>query len=641
MNKSKKSLRSILMFWFVPFSIVPLLFVTGFSLQIYDEAINDELKKRLDGNVREIGVIFSDFEKHLQTFGRIHAADQNLVFDLTTGNLNRVSRVLEDWLKTYAANRISVFDEEGKLLLSTQKQGEGRVVSRINAANDDVYLSDDLLGKLKEQNQIVVRDHRPNQALELVAYTKISGKKGLLTGYLEEILPFDQAALLNLKKRFRLEIMLLDPQGKMTVASDQDLGLYPEEFFKQTLGPEKMGFVDMSVREEPYGFIVRPLPNTDSQVLVALGASKKDVKTVLRRITIALISVCGLVILLIIPTLLGISKMILRPLDYLVQAAHRIEEGESVSRIPVESTMELAVLTETFNRMSQKVTGARKDLEKKIKELEVANREIQQTQAQLVHTSKMVSLGQLVAGIAHELNNPIGFIYANMTHLKEYSEKLIGLIEVAEKNPAKLTAAKKDVEFDYIVEDLPKLIRSCEDGARRTRDIVVGLRNFSRLDEAKLKEVDLAEAIRNTLDLLTGELKTRVKVETDFAAVPKVKCYASQINQVLMNLLTNAAQAIDDEGIIRIKTWQDQDMVKLSIKDDGHGISKKNLEKIFDPFFTTKPVGQGTGLGLSISYGIVKKHGGEIDVISEQGKGTEFIVSLPINDLGAEVAMGS
>jgi two-component system NtrC family sensor kinase len=498
-----------------------------------------------------------------------------------------------------------------------------------------VYLADETLNKLKEQNQVILRDHRKGQALELVAYTKIVSKKGLLAGYLEEILPFDQAAMINLKNRFRLEIMLFDPEGKITVASQPDFMLYPDDHFKNLIGEQKMGFFDLLVRDEPYGFIVRPLPNSDNQILVSLGASKKDVKTVLRRITIALVSVCSLVILLIIPTLLGISKMILRPLDYLVQAAHRIEEGEAVSKIPVESTTELAVLTETFNRMSQRVTSARKDLEKKVKELEYTNKELQSTQAQLVHTSKMVSLGQLVAGIAHELNNPIGFIYANMTHLKDYGDRLIQMVKVAETDPDKLKKTKEELEFDYIVSDMPKLIRSCEDGARRTRDIVVGLRDFSRLDEAQVKEIDLEESIRNTLGLLTGEIKTRIDVKTEFGKIPPVRCHASQINQVLMNILTNATQAIPDKGTIWIQTKEaDHNYVQVSIRDSGQGINQQNLEKIFDPFFTTKPIGQGTGLGLSISYGIVKKHGGDIDVNSEPGKGTEFIITLPIDGEG-------
>jgi two-component system NtrC family sensor kinase len=178
------------------------------------------------------------------------------------------------------------------------------------------------------------------------------------------------------------------------------------------------------------------------------------------------------------------------------------------------------------------------------------------------------------------------------------------------------------------------LISSCEDGARRTRDIVLGLRNFSRLEEAKLKEIDLHEALDNTLNLLSGELKNRIQVHKNYGKLPLVSCYASQINQVFMNILSNAAQAIEGSGNIWILTksfsgQNGKEMVSISIQDSGKGMSSQVMEKIFDPFFSTKGVGQGTGLGLSISYGIIENHGGDIQVKSQLGIGTEFIITIP------------
>jgi two-component system NtrC family sensor kinase len=288
--------------------------------------------------------------------------------------------------------------------------------------------------------------------------------------------------------------------------------------------------------------------------------------------------------------------------------------------------------SESFNDLSRRTFESQKQLKDKIQELEKANNEIRDTQAKLVHTAKMASLGQLVAGVAHELNNPIGFIYSNMTHLREYSEKLIHLIDVAEHEPDKLEKEKKKSDLTYIVNDLPKLITSCEDGARRTRDIVLGLRNFSRLEEAQVKQVDLHEGLENTLSLLSGEIKNRIKVVKHFEKIPKVNCYPSQLNQVFMNVLSNAAQAIESEGEIHITTRRlGPERVEVSIRDTGKGMNKQTLEKVFDPFFTTKGIGHGTGLGLSISYGVVQKHGGDILVSSEVGKGTEFKIVLPIN----------
>jgi two-component system NtrC family sensor kinase len=250
-----------------------------------------------------------------------------------------------------------------------------------------------------------------------------------------------------------------------------------------------------------------------------------------------------------------------------------------------------------------------------------------------VHAAKMASLGQLVAGIAHELNNPISFIYSNMVHLRDYGKKLIGLVDVAGRK-GDLEKAKQDVEFEYIKEDLPRLIDSCEEGAKRTRDIVIGLRNFSRLEEAKIKEVDIHEGIDNTLKLIEGEYRSRIEIKKNYGQLPKVMCYPSQLNQVFMNILTNAMQAIVDQGVITITTTTvGHSRVSVSIKDTGRGMSDEVREKIFDPFFTTKDISSGTGLGMSITYGIVEKHGGNIAVTSSLGKGTEFIVTLPVRAL--------
>jgi two-component system NtrC family sensor kinase len=221
-------------------------------------------------------------------------------------------------------------------------------------------------------------------------------------------------------------------------------------------------------------------------------------------------------------------------------------------------------------------------------------------------------------------------------------------VKVAESDPSKLSSEKEAVEFDYIVKDLPKLILSCQDGARRTKDIVLGLRNFSRLEEAKLQEVDLHQSIETTLNLLQGEIKNRVEIHRQFEPVPTLHCYASQINQVLMNILSNALQAIEGSGHIWISTMalkeyksakhnhsssdsgEKMGWIQVSIQDSGKGMDPETIAKIFDPFFTTKSVGQGTGLGLSISYGIIENHGGEIQVRSQEGVGTEFIIIIPI-----------
>lgn len=293
----------------------------------------------------------------------------------------------------------------------------------------------------------------------------------------------------------------------------------------------------------------------------------------------------------------------------------------------------------------------KRDLEKQNTELARSKAELERLQAQIVHSEKMASLGQLAAGVAHELNNPAGFIYGNMEILRTCVAGLERLLEFynTAQLPASLTARIKDIkeEIDYerSVEDLKSIITDCYSGAERIRDVVQNLRLFSRLDEAEFKKVDLHEGIESTIRLLSQYYGSgRITLERNYADLPPVECYAGQLNQVWMNLLVNAAQATGSAGHVRITTGPQNEMAVVTISDTGTGIAPENLKKIFDPFFTTKPVGEGTGLGLSICYGIVERHGGSITVESLKSSGTKFTVTLPINakrqiDAESEVAL--
>ena len=470
--------------------------------------------------------------------------------------------------------------------------------------------------------------------MSLIQFSKIFASSGRLVGYLEQLIDIDHSFLERLKQRMKLELILVRPSGQIITGTHPDFELYKRDFFQGIIRDPQKSFFELSIRSNPYGFIIFPLSWGSTDVYLALGASKGDAKAVLKNVNYAFYTVVGAIIFLLIITILVASNTILKPLDDLVLAIQDVQSSDRPIEIPIKSDTEIGLLTESFNQMSRNVTQAKVDLRKKISELEKANQELVETQSRLVHSSKMVSLGQLVAGVAHELNNPIGFIYSNMTHLKDYSLKLIRLIEIAEKNPSGLASARQEIDLEYIKEDLPKLIASCEEGARRTRDIVLGLRNFSRLEEAKLKEIDIHESIDNTLSLLTGETKNRIQILKEYGKVPLISCYASQINQVFMNILSNAVQAIEGTGNIWISTklihQPNSDLVQISFQDSGKGMTNAVMEKIFDPFFSTKGVGQGTGLGLSISYGIIEAHGGDIQVKSQVGIGTEFVVVIPV-----------
>jgi len=271
--------------------------------------------------------------------------------------------------------------------------------------------------------------------------------------------------------------------------------------------------------------------------------------------------------------------------------------------------------------------------------IELANRktELERLQAQLVQNEKMASLGQLSAGIAHELNNPAGFIYGNMDILAGYLNSLDPLFEAWDKNAlsteqaSSLAAIKASINYSCLHDELNSIIADCREGAERICDVVKNLRLFSRLDEAEFKSVDVKEGINSTIRLLSQYYGAgRIVLRKDYGDLPLVDCYASQLNQVWMNLLVNAAQAVGETGEVSISTQLDGDSIVVVIRDNGIGIPKDQLSKIFDPFFTTKPVGVGTGLGLSMSYGIVERHGGRISVQSKVNQGTTFTVRIPI-----------
>ncbi|HWP46571.1 MAG TPA: ATP-binding protein [Candidatus Limnocylindrales bacterium] len=284
---------------------------------------------------------------------------------------------------------------------------------------------------------------------------------------------------------------------------------------------------------------------------------------------------------------------------------------------------------------------AEEELKKAYEELKKAHQDLQNAQLQLVQSEKLASLGQLVAGVAHEINNPVNFISSGLTPLRRNIDDLISLVrkysELSSIKPDQLEnfvrdveAFKKEIEYEDAINGIYNMLESIREGVQRTVRIVRDLRSFSRPDEAELKEVNLHEGLESTLNLLSNPYKNRIEVIREYGDIPPVECYAGQINQVFMNLLVNASQAIKNTGQVRIKTWRVEDKVKISIKDSGSGIPQEILGKIFDPFFTTKQVGEGTGLGLSISYGIIQKHHGKIEVQSEVGVGSEFIITLPI-----------
>ena len=336
---------------------------------------------------------------------------------------------------------------------------------------------------------------------------------------------------------------------------------------------------------------------------------------------------------------IGVERYITKPVDVhlLADAIGKcVRDRQQMEELRL--TRQVAALTQALQEQLLEKQRAEDALQKEKSEQQILIKRLEEAHNQLLQSEKMASIGQLAAGVAHEINNPVGFVNSNLGALQQYVQQLLQLVaayerhepELADASRAVLHKLKQEIDVEFLREDVGALLTESLGGLQRVKRIVQDLKDFSHVSDSAMQWSNLEKGLESTLNVVWNELKYKAEVIKDYAPLPEVECIPSQINQVFMNLLVNAAQAIPEHGKITIRTRQEGEEVSVEITDNGSGIPQEIINRIFDPFFTTKPVGTGTGLGLSITHGIIRKHNGRIQVTSEPGNGTTFRIVIPV-----------
>ncbi|MBD2354154.1 HAMP domain-containing protein [Tolypothrix sp. FACHB-123] len=674
-----QSLQLKILFFTFGASLLPVLVLISVVWQLLEKPLIELEKTRLDDQVLAFRGYSSATEKGLKNLISSYANWSDLY--------NAVQNPNPAWIKEEVSEQL-LFTTDIDIVRVIKSQNEeiiGEAGSKILALPLVQQKIQDLKNRTKLSQDLI---DTGKQELVLLAGSPIYRSDGtgkpagtLIAGQLLDRVWLTQ--FLNYSQpTTRVEIIALNGQRFVSSNSDGKSDIWEKNYFSVKILPSiyKKCSVYHIQPELGLNTIYAPLYSGNQPIaIIKLQIVAKYFQEAKLTLTRLIVLVLTLVLLLSILIAHFLAKQISNPIIQLAKRSKTLAAGDLNSPIPgVENGGEIGQLANAYQEMAYSLSTLINNLEKLVAqrthELELARQTLEErvqertlellqknqeleikteqlhtalynlkmAESQLIQTEKMSSLGNLVAGIAHEINNPINFIYANITYIENYTQDLFNLIHQYQQRYAdpEIQIYAEKIELDYLIKDLPKLIASMDTGATRIKDIISSLRNFSRHDEAEIKKVNLHEGIDSTLVLLQHRLNPlhdspKIQVIKEYDHLPLVECYSRQINQVFMHILVNAIDAIelhkeqvDKKIIIQTKNHQNQS-VTIKIIDNGIGIDEQNISQIFDPFFTTKSVGQGTGLGLTVCYQIIQKHQGNIQINSQLKQGTQVIIQLP------------
>lgn len=612
----------------VPFLVVfvGVSLVTTYTVKsLFFSSTGEALKNDVENLANLANRDWQQREQTLLSQALLLADSQTVINSLKRKDKAALEKELTELKNKLKWDFIKVVNSQGATITEVRKE----VIKNASFGNKR-WLN---LFKNKETSLILKVEGKP-QAL-MVSFAPIQSKQGLAGGIiLGKLIEDEQLEEINLQTKHQ-NFFVMFYEGEILAANLPDARVAKWQVPSVEKPP-----LDLTILRRNYMAKSIALRGSEEKLLMVALRPKAPVEQTLIIMSKRLDSYFWIGVIL--ATFVGIivARNVASPITNLTLSVRCLATGNFNTKVRLTTGDEVGELGEAFNSMVEKLAERDKKISLNLHQLQQTLHDLKQAQSQLIQAEKMSSLGQMVAGIAHEINNPVNFIYGNISHASEYIKDLLELIALYQKeyeNPNLAVAERlEEIDIDFVITDLQKLLASMKMGAERIQEIVKSLRNFSRLDEAEMKQVDLHEGLESTLLILNNRIKQKIRVVREYGNLPLVECYPAQLNQVFMNLISNAIDAVIEcdklkEKEIAIRTEKfSNNQVRVIIRDNGPGIDQAAKDKLFDPFFTTKPVGKGTGLGLSISYQIIEKHGGNIRVTSSSRSGAEFWVEIPI-----------